>query len=37
MLDIKNHLNNSDNISEELIEFELSSHAIHLADDSMAK
>jgi len=37
MLDTENYLDNGNNVSEELIEFELGSHAVHPADDSMAK
>ncbi len=37
MLDIENHLDNGEDINEELLEFELGSHIIHLADNLLAK
>ncbi|RGB34187.1 hypothetical protein C1646_760843 [Rhizophagus diaphanus] len=37
MLDIKNHLDNGENVNEELIEFELGGRDIHPADDPLAK
>jgi len=36
-LDVKNYLDNSENINEKLLGFELSGHIIHLADDLLAK
>ena len=37
MIDTENYLNNGEDVNEELLEFELAGHAIHLVDDLLAK
>jgi len=37
MLDVKNYLDNDEDINEESLEFELGSYIIYLADNSLVK